>query len=108
MAQTTGNRVNTGKSTRTVDEIAALQKLEAAQRLADQCTALDEAALEPDTATACREALQLWLQWNQAHEQITQTLFENGKPSQKLEDVMDHLDRMRKQAVTLSEGLISP
>ncbi len=107
MSQTTENRTNTPLSTPSVDEVAALEKLEAAQRLADQCTALDDLGPTGDGSNAWREALQLWLQWNQAHEQITKTLFEDGKPSQKLEDVMDHLDRMRKQAVTLSEGLIS-
>ncbi|MDG2409256.1 MAG: hypothetical protein P8M53_09645 [Pirellulales bacterium] len=106
MSQTTGKRTNTAQSTPSVDELAALEKLEAAQLLAEQCKALDEIGPESEKAIAWREALQLWLRWNQAHEQITKTLFEDGKPSQKLEDVMDHLDRMRKQAVSLSEGLI--
>ena len=106
MSQTTGNRT-TSPATPSVDELAALEKLEAAQQLADQCRALDEADTVTDAANAWREALRLWLRWNQAHDQITRTLFEDGKPSQKLEDVMDQLDSMRKQAVTLSEELIS-
>ena len=106
MSQTTGNRT-TSPATPSVDELAALEKLEAAQQLADQCRALDEADTVTDPANAWREALRLWLRWNQAHDQITRTLFEDGKPSQKLEDVMDQLDSMRKQAVTLSEELIS-
>ena len=106
MSQTTGNRTPTTTSTPSVDELAALEKLEAAQQLADQCKALDESEHIADAAGAWREALRLWLRWNQAHDQITRALFENGKPSQKLEDVMDQLDSMRKQAVALSEDLI--
>ena len=107
MSQTTGNRTPTSPANTSVDELAALEKLEAAQQLADQCRALDEAEHVVDASNAWREALQLWLRWNQAHDQITRALFEGGKPSQRLEDVMDQLDSMRKQAVALSEDLIS-
>ena len=108
MSQTTGDRLTRGSSHQSVDELSALEKLEAAQRLADQCSALDEADVKSpqQPATAWRDALQLWLQWNKAHEQVTKSLFDDGNPSQKIEDAMDQLDRMRKQAVTLSEGLI--
>lgn len=107
MSQTTGNRTPTSLPTPSVDELAALEKLEAAQQLAEQCKALDDAEYSAAAGSAYREALRLWLRWNQAHDQITRTLFEDGKPTQKLEDVMDQLDSMRKQAVALSEGLIS-
>ena len=108
MSQTTGDQVTPLTSQPSADEISALEKLEAAQRLAEQCSALDDAELDTNgaSAKAWRDALGLWLQWNQAHEQITRALFDNGKPDQQLEDVMDHLDRMRKKAVELSEGLI--
>ena len=106
MSQTTGSSTQRTPSTSSVDELAALEKLEAAQLLADQCKALDEADEASDATDAWREALKLWLRWNQAHVQITQTLFEDGKPSQRLEDVMDQLESMRKQAVAISEDLI--
>ncbi len=106
MSQTTGSSTQRIPSAPSVDELAALEKLEAAQLLADQCKALDEAENSSSANDAWREALKLWLRWNQAHVQITQTLFEDGKPSQKLEDVMDQLEGMRKQAVALSEDLI--
>ena len=106
MSQTTGSSTQRTSSAPSVDELAALEKLEAAQLLADQCKALDEAENASNGNDAWREALKLWLRWNQAHVQITQTLFEDGKPSQKLEDVMDQLEGMRKQAVALSEDLI--
>ena len=106
MSQTTGSPTQRASSAPSVDELAALEKLEAAQRLADQCKALDDAENTACATDAWREALKLWLRWNQAHVQITQTLFEDGKPSQKLEDIMDQLESMRKQAVALSEDLI--
>ena len=106
MSQTTGSSTQRTPSTSSVDELAALEKLEAAQLLADQCKALDEADEASDATDAWREALKLWLRWNQAHVQITQTLFDDGKPSQRLEDVMDQLESMRKQAVAISEDLI--
>ena len=106
MSQTTGSSTQRTPSAPSADELAALEKLEAAQLLADQCKALDEAENASHANDAWREALRLWLRWNQAHAQITQTLFEDGKPSQKLEDVMDQLEGMRKQAVALSEDLI--
>lgn len=106
MSQTTGSSTQRTPPTPSVDELAALEKLEAAQLLADQCKALDEADEASDATDAWREALKLWLRWNQAHVQITQTLFEDGKPSQRLEDVMDQLESMRKQAVAISEDLI--
>ena len=106
MSQTTGSPTQRTPSAPSVDELAALEKLEVAQRLADQCKALEDAENTACATDAWREALKLWLRWNQAHVQITQTLFEDGKPSQKLEDVMDQLESMRKQAVSLSEDLI--
>ena len=106
MSQTTGSPTQRTPSAPSVDELAALEKLEAAQRLADQCKALDDAENTACATDAWGEALKLWLRWDQAHVQITQTLFEDGKPSQKLEDIMDQLESMRKQAVALSEDLI--
>ena len=109
MSQTTGDHVTPRTSQPSSDEVSVLKKLEAAERLAQQCSALDEAEYESvsDHTKAFRDALTLWLQWNQAHEQITRALFDSGKPDQQLEDLMDQLDRMRKQAVKLSEGLIT-
>ena len=109
MSQTTGDQLTPRTSQPSSDEVSLLKKLEAAERLAQQCSALDEAEFESDTGPtkAFRDALTLWLRWNQAHEQITRALFDSGKPDQQLEDLMDQLDRMRKQAVELSEGLIT-
>ena len=109
MSQTTGNHVTHRTSQPSSDEVSVLKKLEAAELLAQQCSALDEVEYESAAgpAKAFRDALTLWLQWNQAHEQITRTLFDSGKPDQQLEDLMDQLDRMRKKAVSLSEGLIA-
>ena len=43
MSQTTGPSTQRTPSAPSADELAALEKLEAAQLLADQCKALDEA-----------------------------------------------------------------
>jgi hypothetical protein len=54
----------------------------------------------------CREVLALWLQWNDAHEQATQAMFEAAGDPGQVEQLMDQLDVMRRQAVEASRKIL--
>lgn len=53
-----------------------------------------------------RDALLLWLKWNAAYEQATERLFEAADSPEKLEDVMDWLEQMRREAIKASRDLL--
>ncbi len=53
------------------------------------------------------EALRLWLNWNDAYEKLTSHMFEVGEDQEQLEALMDHVDRIRQQAVDLSRKMLS-
>lgn len=53
-----------------------------------------------------QQALQLWLNWNEAYEQEMACLFKSGKSTQRVEYSMDQLDDARQEAVRLSETII--
>jgi hypothetical protein len=106
MSQTANESAWSSRSTPTTDELSALKKLEAAERLANQCCELDQVDSDADQPLAWRETLELWLKWNKAHQQVTSKLFQDANRNQNVEDMMDQLDRMRRQAVAMSEQLI--
>ncbi len=92
----------------TPDELAALKKLEEAERLASECSHLDDQiddASQPNEV-AMRETLNLWMTWNNAHQAVTSQLFKNGNQNQQVEDLMDHLDALRQECVERSERLL--
>jgi hypothetical protein len=53
-----------------------------------------------------REALVLWLRWNTAYEQASERLFEAGQSPEKIEDLMDWLDQLRREAIQASRDLL--
>lgn len=53
-----------------------------------------------------REALIMWLRWNEAYEHATSHLFAAGESATKLEDFMDSLDQLRREAISLSRALL--
>lgn len=55
---------------------------------------------------AWREVVQLWLQWNTAYEQITERLYQHGRDPRRIEDLMDQMDQVRRQAVRQSRELV--
>ena len=59
-----------------------------------------------DTELRIREALTLWLRWNEAYEQATSRLFAAGQSAEKIEDFMDSLDQLRREAISLSHSLL--
>jgi len=54
-----------------------------------------------------KEALMLWLSWNSTYEKVTARMCKPGQDQQKLEAMMDEMDRLRRQAIDLSEKLIA-
>lgn len=53
-----------------------------------------------------REALTAWLQWNAAYEQATARMYRAGANLDSLQQTMDEIDRLRRQAVELSRQLV--
>ena len=90
------------------DEVAALKKLEEAERLASECSRLDDQIVDASqpNEVAMRETLNLWMTWNKAHQAVTSQLFKNSKQNQTVEDLMDNLDALRQECVERSERLL--
>ena len=54
-----------------------------------------------------RQAVALWLQWNEAYEQVTIEAFEARHDQRKLEAIMDDMDSVRRQAIAASKEALS-
>jgi hypothetical protein len=54
-----------------------------------------------------RDILRLWLTWNEVHEQVGARMFKSGENLQELEDLLDHADQLRFEAVRRSKALLS-
>jgi len=59
-----------------------------------------------DLPQPCKKALVLWLQWNDAYEQSIAKMFHCSQDQRALEDMMDRMDRLRRDAVELSQDLL--
>ena len=59
-----------------------------------------------DSEVRFREALVLWLRWNEAYEKATNHLFAAGQSPEKIEDYMDSMDQLRHEAISLSHDLL--
>jgi hypothetical protein len=53
-----------------------------------------------------QEALLLWLRWNDAHQRMTGLLYESRQDQRTVEELLDQLDRLRQEAVQLSQELL--
>jgi hypothetical protein len=62
--------------------------------IADSTTSVD---------VRCRDILQMWLVWNESSQQITERLFAERENPEKLQERLDHLDRLRLEAVSASQ-----
>lgn len=51
--------------------------------------------------------LTLWLEWNEADEQLTEKLFIAGSDLHRIEAIMDQADRLRIRATELSRQLLA-
>jgi len=54
----------------------------------------------------CREVLAMWLRWDEASQQITERMFNERSNPDKLQALLDDLDRLRREAVTASQQLL--
>jgi len=54
-----------------------------------------------------KEALELWLRWNDCYEHVTAAAFAAEGDQQRLEDLMDEMDQVRQQALDLSRRLLA-
>ena len=55
-----------------------------------------------DSEARFRQALSLWMQWNEAYERATSRMFDVGADPAQLEAVMDQMDEVRRRAVELT------
>jgi len=60
---------------------------------------------KPTFEARCREALVLWLRWNESYEHVTEVMCQPGKSQEQLERHMDQMDALRRQAVAISREL---
>ena len=61
---------------------------------------------EPDSIEPWRRPLQTWLDWNKAYERATACMSMPGQSLQRVEDMMDRIDDVRREAVRMSETLL--
>jgi hypothetical protein len=80
-------------------------KLQAANRLGTSFTAIGCESGMSDLEVRFREALVLWLRWNEAYEQATAQMFSLGQNAKEIEAVMDKMDELRCAAISLSHKL---
>lgn len=59
-----------------------------------------------DLEMRLREALVMWLRWNDAHEKCTERLFCEHCDPRQTEELLDQLDGLRHEAVRLSHELL--
>lgn len=59
-----------------------------------------------DSQLRWREALVLWLRWNQVYERVTEQMFAIGDDPARLQTLMDEADGLRRQAIALSQELL--
>jgi len=60
-----------------------------------------------DSIQELRQAVALWLRWNEAYEQVTMQAYQARHDQRKLEASMDEMDSVRRQAVAASEKAIA-
>jgi hypothetical protein len=63
--------------------------------------------LSSDPLTPWKEAVMLWLSWNSTYEKVTAKMCKPGHDQNKIEALMDEMDKLRGRAIELSERLFS-
>ncbi len=56
--------------------------------------------------SARNEAIMLWLSWNRTYEKATACMYKDGN-KKKLRAMFDEMEFLRKQAIEVSQGLLS-
>jgi len=80
------------------NDVSGLDKVSSRDRVASQGVT--------DLQLQWREALVLWLRWNQAYEHVTEQMFQAGQNPAQLQDIMDQMDDLRREAVAQSQQLL--
>ena len=62
--------------------------------------------LQGDLLKSCQEVLRLWLSWNAAYEKASEKCFGDPENPLAMEEFMDQMDRVRCQAIALSQELL--
>jgi hypothetical protein len=55
----------------------------------------------------CREALEMWLRWDEQYRQLTERLFDGTHNARHLEEQLDYCDALRQQAVRKTRRLLA-
>jgi hypothetical protein len=63
-------------------------------------------AFMSDPQIRCRDALALWLRWNETFELSTAEMFAFRSDPTALQSIVDQMDRMRHSAVTASHRVL--
>jgi hypothetical protein len=63
---------------------------------------VDAGRKESTVQQECREALELWLQWDEQHRRLTELLFDGKNDPLRIEELLDCCDVLRQKAVELS------
>jgi small-conductance mechanosensitive channel len=59
-----------------------------------------------DQAEEWRQAVLLWMRWNDAYERVTEAMFQAGSDQQRVQDLADQLDKLRATAIAQSHKLL--
>jgi len=61
----------------------------------------------PDAPLArYKEVLRMWLHWNDAYDQLTARMFQAAHDQRQVEELADHVDRLRARAVAATRKLL--
>ena len=66
----------------------------------------DAGSRELTMVQECREALELWLQWDEQHRGLTELLFDGKHEAHRIEELLDACDVLRQRAVELSQRVL--
>jgi hypothetical protein len=69
-------------------------------------TSSPELAKAGEFQARAREALSLWVRWNEVYQQVTAAMFDQRQNLEQLQQTMDLADELRRQAVRLTQELL--
>lgn len=67
----------------------------------------EHVGFDDDRLAKCREALSLWLAWNDRYLQLAATMYAQGQDQRRIEQLGDELDELRQRALEASKSLLA-
>ena len=67
---------------------------------------MDARPKEKTVQQECKEALELWLRWDEEHRRITELLFDGKHDPRSLEEQLDCCDVLRQRAIKLTQQVL--